>query len=204
MPHTPATSASCHSSSSKHVPHWYINLEFCMNALLRREDIATAIRLTNNKHATLIEILFLNHLFQTICQTERQLEQEKQWARDQISQLLLKKSSDRLCAWIINTNLGIPSRLPIGSPHSPWNLNTHSWHPFLTVRLQNVKTIMFDTLSFPELARMRRKELCILRKMITKSKLKNYLLSCYSLYTYYPCLYISETYKRILHKESGK
>jgi hypothetical protein len=56
-----------------------------MNALLRWEDIATAIRLTNNKHAAFIEILFLDHLFQTIRQTERQLEQKKQQARDWIS-----------------------------------------------------------------------------------------------------------------------
>jgi hypothetical protein len=49
-----------------------------MNALSRQEDIATAIRLTNNKRATFIEILFLDYLFQTIYQTKCQLEQEKQ------------------------------------------------------------------------------------------------------------------------------
>jgi hypothetical protein len=37
-----------------------------MNALRRREDIATAIHLTKNEHSAFIEILFLNHLFQTI------------------------------------------------------------------------------------------------------------------------------------------
>jgi hypothetical protein len=77
MPRTPTTSPSCHSSS-KHVPHRYINLELCMNAFLRREDIATAVHLTNNKCAAFTEILFLDHIFQTIHQTERQLEQEKQ------------------------------------------------------------------------------------------------------------------------------
>jgi hypothetical protein len=49
-----------------------------MNTLQRREDIATAIRLTNNERAAFVEILFFNHLFQTIRQTERQLEQGKQ------------------------------------------------------------------------------------------------------------------------------
>jgi hypothetical protein len=82
---TSAMSSSHRSVSSEHVPHRYINLEYCMNALSRREDIATAIQLTNNKHAAFIEILFLNHLFQTIRQTECQLEQEKQQAQDRIS-----------------------------------------------------------------------------------------------------------------------
>jgi hypothetical protein len=89
-----------------------------MNALSRREDIAIAIRLTNNKRAAFVKILFLDHLFQTIQQTEHQLEQEKQRAQDRISQLLSRKTSDRLYAWIINMNLDIPSRLPIGSPHT--------------------------------------------------------------------------------------
>jgi hypothetical protein len=119
MPCTPTTSPSPHSSSSEHVPHQYINLELCMNALLQREDIATAIRLTNNKHAAFTEILFLDHIFQTICQTKQQLEQGKQQARDQISRFLSRKSSDRLYTWIIHTSLDIPSCLPIGSPHTP-------------------------------------------------------------------------------------
>jgi hypothetical protein len=66
MPRTSATSSSRCSTFSQHVPHQYINLEFCMNALQRREDIATAIHLTNNERAAFIEILFLDHLFQTI------------------------------------------------------------------------------------------------------------------------------------------
>jgi hypothetical protein len=104
-----------------------------MNALQWWEDIATAIHLTNNEHSTFIEILFLDHLFQTIRQTEQQLEQEKQWAQDRISQLLSRKSSDRLYAWIININLDILSHLPIGSPHTPPEtrtptLATHSSH----------------------------------------------------------------------------
>jgi hypothetical protein len=78
MPRTSAMSSSRRSVSSEHVPHRYINLEYCMNALSRQEDIATAIQLTNNKRAAFIKILFLNHLFQTIRQTECQLEQEKQ------------------------------------------------------------------------------------------------------------------------------
>jgi hypothetical protein len=78
MPCTSATSSSRCSVSSEQVPHQYINLEYCMNALSRQEDMATAIRLTNNEHTAFIKILFLNHLFQTIQQTERQLKQEKQ------------------------------------------------------------------------------------------------------------------------------
>jgi hypothetical protein len=133
MPCTSATSSPCHSTTSQHIPYWYINLEFCMNALQRQEDIATAIHLTNNECSTFIEILFLDHLFQTIRQTERQLEQEKQRAWDRISRLLSRKSSDWLYAWIINTNLDILSRLPIGSPHTPPEtrtptLDTHSSH----------------------------------------------------------------------------
>jgi hypothetical protein len=38
------------------------------------------VRNTNNERATFVWILFLDHLFQTIHQTEHQLEQEKQWA----------------------------------------------------------------------------------------------------------------------------
>jgi hypothetical protein len=78
MPRTPTTSPSCHSSSSEHIPHQYINLKLCMNALLRQEDIATAVCLPNNECAAFTKIFFLDHLFQTIHQTERQLEQEKQ------------------------------------------------------------------------------------------------------------------------------
>jgi hypothetical protein len=133
MPWTSTTSSFRCSAFSEHVPHRYINLEYCMNAFSRREDIATTIQLTNNERAAFIEILFLDHLFQTIWQTEQQLEQEKQWACDQISQLLSRKTSDQLYAWIINTNLDIPSRLPIGSPHTPPETRTptpptHSSH----------------------------------------------------------------------------
>jgi hypothetical protein len=78
MPHTFTASSSRHSSDSKHFPHRYINLEFCMNAFLRQEDIATAIHLTNNERSTFTEILFLDHIFQTIRQMEQQLEREKQ------------------------------------------------------------------------------------------------------------------------------
>jgi hypothetical protein len=85
-----------------------------------------AINLTNNDQTAFTEILFLNHLFQTIQQTEKQLEREKQRARDRISWLLSKKSSDQLYQWIINTNLDIPSCLPIGSPHTPPETRTPS------------------------------------------------------------------------------
>jgi hypothetical protein len=104
-----------------------------MNVLHRREDIAIAIRLTNNNRTAYTEILLLYHLFQTIRQTEQQLEWEKQCAKDCITCLLSRKSSDQLHAWIINTNLDIPSRLPVGSPHTPPETctptpETHSSH----------------------------------------------------------------------------
>jgi hypothetical protein len=83
-----------------------------------------AINLTNNDRTTFTEIVFLDYLFQIIWQKEKQLEKEKQLARDQIIRLLSKKSSDQLYQWIINTNLDISSRLPIGSPHTP--LETHT------------------------------------------------------------------------------
>jgi hypothetical protein len=53
-----------------------------MKALGQREDIATAINLTNNNRTAFTEIVFLDYLFQTIQQKERQLEREKQLARD--------------------------------------------------------------------------------------------------------------------------
>jgi hypothetical protein len=66
MPRSSNSSSSHNLSSSQHVPYRYINLEFCMNTLLCQEDIATAIRLTNNERSVFVEILFLDHLFQTI------------------------------------------------------------------------------------------------------------------------------------------
>jgi hypothetical protein len=104
-----------------------------MNILHCREDIATAIRLTNNDHTTYTEILLLDHLFQTIWQTKQWLEWEKQCTRDRITRLLSRKSSDQLHAWIIGTNLDIPSHLPIKSPHTPPETHTptpetHSSH----------------------------------------------------------------------------
>jgi hypothetical protein len=97
-----------------------------MKALCRRADIAMAINLTNNDRTAFTEIVFLNYLFQTIRQKERQLEKEKQLAQDRITQLLSKKSSDQLYQWIINTNLDLPSHLPIGSPHTPPKTHTPS------------------------------------------------------------------------------
>jgi hypothetical protein len=95
-----------------------------MKALGRREDIAMAINLTNNNQTAFTKIVFLNYLFQTIQQKERQLERERQLAHDQITQLLSRKSSDQLYQWIINTNLNISSRLPIRSLRTP--LETHT------------------------------------------------------------------------------
>jgi hypothetical protein len=123
---TSAASSSCCSHDSEHFPYRYINLDYCMNTLCRQEDIAMAINLTNNDRTAFTEIVFLNYLFQTIQQKEKQLEKEKQLARDRITQLLSKKSSDQLYQWIINTNLNISSRLPIGSPHTPPETHTPS------------------------------------------------------------------------------
>jgi hypothetical protein len=123
---SPASSSSC-SSDSEHVPHRYINLKYCMNILQRREDIATAIRLTNNNRTAYADIVLLDHLFQAIRQTEEHLLWEKQCTRDRITRLLSRKSSDQLHAWIINTNLNIPSSLPVGSPRTP--LETHTPTP---------------------------------------------------------------------------
>jgi hypothetical protein len=79
-----------------------------------------------NDWTAFTKIVFLDYLFQTIWQKEKQLEKEKQLACDQITQLLSKKSSDQLYQWIINTNLNISSRLPIGSPHTPPETHTPS------------------------------------------------------------------------------
>jgi hypothetical protein len=98
-----------------------------MNVLQRWEDIATAIRLTNNNRTAYADIVLLNHLFQAIWQTKERLLWEKQCARDWITCLLSRKLSDQLHAWIINTNLNIPSRLPVGSPRTP--LKTRSPTP---------------------------------------------------------------------------
>jgi hypothetical protein len=73
MPRTSSASSSSHSSDSEHVPHRYINLKYCMNVLQRREDIATAIRLTDNNRAAYTDIVLLDHLFQAIRQTEERL-----------------------------------------------------------------------------------------------------------------------------------
>jgi hypothetical protein len=133
MPRASSASSSHCSFDSEHIPHRYINLKYCMNALQRREDITTAIHLTNHNRTMYTEILLLNHLFQSIQQTEQCLQWEKQCARYRIICLLSRKSSDQLHAWIINTNLNIPSQLPIGSPHTPPETQTptpptHSSH----------------------------------------------------------------------------
>jgi hypothetical protein len=78
-----------------------------MNVLQRREDIATAIRLTDNDRTAYTEILLLDHIFQSIRQTEQHLQWEKECARYHVIRLLSRKLSDRLHAWIVNTNLNI-------------------------------------------------------------------------------------------------
>jgi hypothetical protein len=70
MPRASSTSSSHCSFDSEHVPHQYINLKYCMNALQRQEDIATTICFTNNNRTVFTEILLLDHLFQSIRQTE--------------------------------------------------------------------------------------------------------------------------------------
>jgi hypothetical protein len=134
MPQTSQISSTSSSSlssrcsyNSKHVPHWYINLKYCINTLQQREDIATAIQLTNNDRTAYTDIVLLDHLFQAIQQTKEHLHWEKQCTKDRIIQLLSKKSSDRLHAWIINTNLNISSQFPIGSLRTP--LETHTPSP---------------------------------------------------------------------------
>jgi hypothetical protein len=44
-----------------------------MNALQRREDIATAVRLTDNDRTAYTDIVLLDHPFQAIRQTEEHL-----------------------------------------------------------------------------------------------------------------------------------
>jgi hypothetical protein len=131
MPRTSSAPSSSLSSrcsfDSEHVPHRYINMKYCMNALQQREDIATAIRLTNNDRTAYTDILLLDHLFQAIQQTEERLQWGKQCARYQIIHLLSRKSSDRLHTWIVNENLNISSQLPVGSPSTP--LKTHTPSP---------------------------------------------------------------------------
>jgi hypothetical protein len=148
MPRASAASSSHCSFDSEHVPHQYINLKYCMNALQRQEDIATTIRLTNNDHTAFTKILLLDHLFQSIRQTKQHLQWEKQCARDHVTHLLSRKLSDQLHAWIIDTNLDIPSHLPIRSPHTPPKTQTptpptHSSHsaiPKLTRICQHTKS----------------------------------------------------------------
>jgi hypothetical protein len=106
-----------------------------MKALCWREDIAMAINLTNKDQTAFTEIVFLDYLFQTIWQKERQLKRQRQLARDRITRLLSRKSSDQLYQWIINTNLNISSRLPIGLPctlletHTPSSISHFSHSP---------------------------------------------------------------------------
>jgi hypothetical protein len=94
MPRALSASSSHCSFNSEHVPHRYINLKYCMNALQQREDIITTIRLTNHDRTAYTEILLLNHLFQSIQQTEQRLQWEKQCARYHIIHLLSRKLLD--------------------------------------------------------------------------------------------------------------
>jgi hypothetical protein len=85
MPQTPSTSTASSSrcsQDSEHFPYRHIDLEYCMKALGQQEDIVMAINLTNNDRTAFTEIVFLDYLFQTIQQKERQLERERQLARN--------------------------------------------------------------------------------------------------------------------------
>jgi hypothetical protein len=64
-----------------------------MNVLQRQEDIATAICLTDNDRTAYTEILLLDHIFQSIQQTEQRLQWEKECARYCYEQLLFFFSS---------------------------------------------------------------------------------------------------------------
>jgi hypothetical protein len=65
-----------------------------MKAFSRQEDVATTINLLDNERQAFTEVLFLDHLFQSIKQLKTRLENEKRAAR--ISRLSAKEKSDKL------------------------------------------------------------------------------------------------------------
>jgi hypothetical protein len=139
MPRTSPTSSvyaasSSHSSNNfEHFPHRYVDLENFINIFSRRENVTTAINLTNNSRTSFTEIAFLDYLFQNIRRNEMRLEKDRRLAQARIAKLLSKKSSDKLYQWIVNSNIDPLLHLPIGSPHTPPETHTpttisHSSH----------------------------------------------------------------------------
>jgi hypothetical protein len=139
MPRTSSTpsvyaASSSHSSNdSERFPHRYVDLENLINIFSRRENVTTAINLTNNDRTNFTEIAFLDYLFQNIRRNEIRLEKDRRLARARIARLLSKKSSDKLYQWIVNSNIDPLLHLPIGSPHTPPETHTpttvsHSSH----------------------------------------------------------------------------
>jgi hypothetical protein len=130
---TYAASSSHSSNNSEHFPHHYIDLKNFINIFSRRENVTTAINLTNNSRTSFMEIAFLDYLFQNIRQNEMQLEKDRRLARARIAKLLSKKSSEKLYQWIVNSTIDPLLHLPIGSPHTPPETHTpttvsHSSH----------------------------------------------------------------------------
>jgi hypothetical protein len=130
---TYAASSSHSSNNSEHFPHRYVDLENLINIFSRRENVTTAINLTDNDRTNFTEIVFLDYLFQNIRRNEIRLEKDRRLARACIARLLSKKSSDKLYQWIINSNIDPLLHLPIGSPHTPPEMHTpttisHSSH----------------------------------------------------------------------------
>jgi hypothetical protein len=81
IPSTSAASSSRCSHDSEHFPYCYVNLNYCMNALCRQEDIAMAINLTNNDRTAFTKIVFLNsgcllvHILRDMSQSEEDMSQ---------------------------------------------------------------------------------------------------------------------------------
>jgi hypothetical protein len=128
-----AASSSHSSNNSEYFPHRYVDLENLINIFSRRENVTTAINLTNNNRTNFTEIVFLDYLFQNIRRNEIRLEKDRRLARACIARLLSKKSSDKLYQWIVNSNIDPLLHLPIGSPHTPPETHTpttisHSSH----------------------------------------------------------------------------
>jgi hypothetical protein len=68
---TTYAAASSHSSNnSEYFPHRYVDLENIINIFSRRENVTTAINLTDNDRTSFTKIAFLNYLFQNIRQNE--------------------------------------------------------------------------------------------------------------------------------------
>jgi hypothetical protein len=72
-----AASSSYSSNNSEHFPHRYVDLENLINIFSQRENVTTAINLTNNDRTNFTEIAFLDYLFQNIRQNEIRLEKDR-------------------------------------------------------------------------------------------------------------------------------